>query len=192
MHKKKEPKKIYVASSRRVMLVLMSLSTIYQYMYSSLFSSALGMLPVFGGAMFMSARMAGAFAHTFLSDRHKYLTRRTRVVFCVLTAITLLCSLALIALYPVLWTATPVWLTFAAVLSIALRSVAGRRLIGRRMRRTIGRARLLAFDGAGASGPVGGHGMDFVRQPGCGYRLAAVGRLCCGRRAGALQPVARA
>ena len=123
MHKKKEPKKIYVASSRRVMLVLMSLSTIYQYMYSSLFSSALGMLPVFGGAMFMSARMAGAFAHTFLSDRHKYLTRRTRVVFCVLTAITLLCSLALIALYPVLWTATPVWLTFAAVLSIALRSV---------------------------------------------------------------------
>lgn len=45
MHKKKEPKKIYVASSRRVMLVLMSLSTIYQYMYSSLFSSALGMLP---------------------------------------------------------------------------------------------------------------------------------------------------
>lgn len=45
MRKKKEPKKIYVASSRRVMLVLMSLSTIYQYMYSSLFSSALGMLP---------------------------------------------------------------------------------------------------------------------------------------------------
>lgn len=86
----------------------------------------------------MSARMAGAFAHTFLSDRHKYLTRRTRVVFCVLTAVTLLCRLALIALYPVLWTATPVWLTFAAVLSIALRSVAGRRLIGRRMRRTIG------------------------------------------------------
>ena len=54
------------------------------------------------------------------------------------------------------------------------------------------RARLLAADGAGASGSVGGHGMDFVRQPGCGYRLAAVGRLCRGRRAGALQPVARA
>ena len=53
MRKKSEPKKIYVASSRRVMLVLMSLSTIYQYMYTSLFSSALGMLPVFGGAMFM-------------------------------------------------------------------------------------------------------------------------------------------
>lgn len=40
MRKKKEPKKIYVASSRRVMLVLMSLSTIYQYMYSSLFFPA--------------------------------------------------------------------------------------------------------------------------------------------------------
>ena len=59
MHRKRAEKKKFMASSRRVMLVLMSLSTIYQYMYSSLFSSALGMLPVFGGAMFMSARMAG-------------------------------------------------------------------------------------------------------------------------------------
>lgn len=138
MRKATGPRKIYVASSRRVMLVLMSLSTLYQYMYISLFSSALGMLPVFGGAMFMNARMAGAFAHTFLGDRRRYLTRRMRVLFGVLTGITLICTLALIALYPVLWTAAPVWLTFAAVLFTALRSDAGRRLIGRRMRRTIG------------------------------------------------------
>ena len=131
MRKATGPRKIYVASSRRVMLVLMSLSTLYQYMYISLFSSALGMLPVFGGAMFMNARMAGAFAHTFLGDRRRYLTRRMRVLFGVLTGITLICTLSLIALYPVLWTAAPVWLTFAAVLFIALRSDAGRRLIGR-------------------------------------------------------------
>lgn len=45
MHAYQESRKIYVASSRRVMLVLMSLSNLYQYMYASLFSSALGMLP---------------------------------------------------------------------------------------------------------------------------------------------------
>ena len=102
-----------------------------------------------------------------------------RAVFCVLTAITLLCSLALIALYPVLWTSTPVWLTFTAVLSIALRSGAGRRLIGRRMRRTSARG-LLAADGAGASGSAGRDGLDSVRQPGHDRRLAALGRLCGG------------
>ena len=191
MHKKNEPEKIYVASSRRVMLVLMSLSTIYQYMYTSLFSSALGMLPVFGGAMFMSARMAGAFAHTFLGDRRKYLTRRLRALFCVLTAITLLCSLTLIALYPVLWTSTPVWLTFAAVLSIALRSGAGPAADGPPHAAHHRRAGLLAPHGAGACGPAGGHGLDSLGQPGQRDGLAALGRLCGRRRAGALQPVAR-
>ena len=188
MRKKSEPKKIYVASSRRVMLVLMSLSTIYQYMYTSLFSSALGMLPVFGGAMFMSARMAGAFAHTFLGNRRKYLTRRMRAVFCVLTAITLLCSLALIALYPVLWTSTPVWLTFAAVLSIALRSGAGRRLIGRRMRRTIGARAYWLLTALVHLVPLAA--MAWILS--ANLDLATAWQLWGGRRAGALQPVARA
>ena len=62
MHAYQESRKIYVASSRRVMLVLMSLSNLYQYMYASLFSSALGMLPVLGGAMYMSFSVAGAMA----------------------------------------------------------------------------------------------------------------------------------
>ena len=42
-----------VPASRRMMLVLMSLNSLYQYMYCSLLSSALGMLPVLGGVLFM-------------------------------------------------------------------------------------------------------------------------------------------
>lgn len=138
MHAYQESRKIYVPSSRRVMLVLMSLSNLYQYMYASLFSSALGMLPVLGGAMYMSFSVAGAMAHTLLGDGRKYLTRRMRVAFALITAVMLLCTALLIALYPVLWTAYPVWLTFAMALSVNLRATLGRRLIGRRMRRTVG------------------------------------------------------
>ena len=138
MRSRNDSRRVYVASSRRVMLVQMSLNALYQYMYASLFSSALGLLPVFGGAMFMSARTAGAFGHTFLGGRARYLTKRTRAVFGVLTAVMLLAAVALIALYPVLWTSYPVWLTFAVVLAVVLRSGISRRLLGRRMRRTIG------------------------------------------------------
>ncbi len=138
MHAYQESRKIYVASSRRVMLVLMSLSNLYQYMYASLFSSALGMLPVLGGAMYMSFSVAGAMAHTLFGSGRKYLTPRMRVAFALITAVMLLCSALLITLYPVLWTAYPVWLTFGMALCVSLRATLGRRLTGRRMRGTIG------------------------------------------------------
>ncbi|MCI5957679.1 MAG: hypothetical protein MRZ54_11925, partial [Clostridiales bacterium] len=138
MHAYQESRRIYVASSRRVMLVLMSLSNLYQYMYASLFSSALGMLPVLGGAMYMSFSVAGAMAHTLFGSGRKYLTSRMRVAFALITAVMLLCSALLIILYPVLWTAYPVWLTFGMALCVSLRATLGRRLTGRRMRGTIG------------------------------------------------------
>lgn len=129
---------IYVASSRRLMLVLMSLSTLYQYMYATMLSSALGLLPVFGGAMFMSARVALTMSDTVLGSGRKYLTHRMRMAFLSLSVLMLLCTFALLSLYPVLWTAKSVWITFAVVLVITIRPVLGRRLMARRMRRTLG------------------------------------------------------
>ncbi len=131
--------RLYVASSRRVMLVLMSVSTLYQYLYATLLSSALGLLPVFGGAMFMSASVAGMLGRVLFGQGRRYLTRAMRAAFAVLGSVMLLCALLLLTLYPVMWTAAPVWLTFAAVLVISLRSDACRRLTGRYMRRTIGK-----------------------------------------------------
>lgn len=129
---------IYVASSRRLMLVLMSLSTLYQYMYATMLSSALGLLPVFGGAMFMSARVALTMSDTVLGRGRKYLTHKMQMAFLGLSMLMLLCTFALLSLYPVLWTAKAVWITFAVVLVITIRPVLSRRLTARRMRRTLG------------------------------------------------------
>lgn len=131
-------KPIYVASSRRVMLVMMSLSTLYEYMYATMLSSALGLMPVFGAAMFMSARVVMTLSRTVFGEEKKYLTRRMRAAFTVLTVLMLLCALTLVMLTPVLWRTVGMWLTFAVVLIISVRSQLGRRFTGRRMRRTIG------------------------------------------------------
>lgn len=128
MQQPRDSQEMSVASSRRVMLVLMSLNTLYEYMYCTMLSSALGMLPVFGGAMFMSARVAMTMTHSVFGDGRKYLTRRMRIAFTVITAVMLLCTLTLIALYPVLLSAAPVWIVFAVVLSVSVRAISGRRL----------------------------------------------------------------
>ena len=44
------------AGSRRIMLAMMSLSTLYNYLYSMTVSSALGLTPILGGALWVSAR----------------------------------------------------------------------------------------------------------------------------------------
>lgn len=139
MQSPRDTQEISAASSRRVMLVLMSLSTLYEYMYCTMLSSALGMLPVFGGAMFMTARVAMTMTHFLFGDGRKYLTRGMAVAIAVMTALMLLCALLLVLLYPVLLSTAPVWIVFAVVLAVSLRAVSGRRLTGRRMRRTVGR-----------------------------------------------------
>lgn len=155
MQQPRDSQEMSVASSRRVMLVLMSLNTLYEYMYCTMLSSALGMLPVFGGAMFMSARVAMTMTHSVFGDGRKYLTRRMRIAFTVITAVMLLCTLTLIALYPVLLSAAPVWIVFAVVLSVSVRAIAGRRLTGRRMRRTVGARAYWAFMALSYLAPLG-------------------------------------
>ena len=155
MQQPRDSQEMSVASSRRVMLVLMSLNTLYEYMYCTMLSSALGMLPVFGGAMFMSARVAMTMTHSVFGDGRKYLTRRMRIAFTVITAVMLLCTLTLIALYPVLLSAAPVWIVFAVVLSVSVRAISGRRLTGRRMRRTVGARAYWAFMALSYLAPLG-------------------------------------
>lgn len=138
MHSRLNSRDYYVASSRRVVLVLMTLCTLYEYMYATLLSGALGLLPVFGGAMFLSASVAASMARTLLGQERKYLTHRMRIAMTVLNALMLLGALALLTLYPVWWTDKGVWITFAVVLAISVRTAVGKRLTARRMRRTIG------------------------------------------------------
>ena len=75
------------ASSRRVMLVMMSLPTLYNYLYSMTVSGAYTLSPVFGGALFMSGAAASAYAQTYLGERRKSLTKRMRVLGTLLLAL---------------------------------------------------------------------------------------------------------
>ena len=127
------------ASSRRVMLVMMSPGTLYNYLYSMTVSSTYGLVPILGGALFMSGAVASAYAQTFLGENRKFLTRRMRVAGTLIMVLMLLFSLILFSAYPI-FTSTPVtWALFAVVLALTMRSIIGRRLVGNVMRGGIGR-----------------------------------------------------
>ncbi|MBE0600160.1 MAG: hypothetical protein IH607_00115, partial [Firmicutes bacterium] len=88
------------ASSRRVMLVMMSLPTLYNYLYSMTVSDAYTLSPVFGGALFMTGAAATAYAQTYTGERRKSLTRRTRVLGTLMLALMFLLTLMLWVVYP--------------------------------------------------------------------------------------------
>jgi len=125
------------------MLVMMSLSTLYNYLYSMSVSSAYGLLPVLGGALFMSGAVASTYAQTFLGENRKYLPRRLRVAGTILLVFMLLFSLAVFTIYPVFSVYPSVWALFAVVLALTMRAILGRRLVGNVMRGRIGRTAFL-------------------------------------------------
>jgi len=127
------------ASARRVMLVMMSLSTLYNYLYSMTISSAYGLSPILGGALYMSGTVATAFAQTFLGDNRKYLTRLMRITGTLLLALMLFLSLVIFTLFPVFSAPSRIWALFAVVLALTMRAILGRRLVGMVMLHRINR-----------------------------------------------------
>ena len=121
------------------MLVMMSLSTLYNYLYSMTVSSAYGLLPILGGALFMSGAVASTYAQTFLGENRKYLTRRMRITGTIILIFMLLFSLTVFSIYPIFSTPTRVWALFSVVLALTVRSIIGRRMVGDVMRASIGR-----------------------------------------------------
>ena len=133
------------ASSRRVMLVMMSLSTLYQYLYCMSLSSAYGLPPVLGGALFMSGAVASAYAQTFLGNNRKFLPRRLRIVGTLLLVLMLLLSLTLFAFYPIFSNPPVVWALFTVVLALTVRTILGRRLVRNGMRGRMGRGAFIGL-----------------------------------------------
>lgn len=133
------------ASSRRVMLVMMSLSTLYNYLYSMTVSSTYGLLPILGGALYMSGAVASTYAQTFLGENRKYLNRRMRVTGTLILVLMLLFSLALFSIYPIFSNPPTIWALFTLVLALTMRSIIGRRLVANVMRGRIGKTAFLSF-----------------------------------------------
>ena len=123
-------------TSRQGMLVLMSLNTLYHYMYCMMVSSAFSMTPVIGGALFMSGRVSGELMRRAAGGRRR-LPRGLRIADMTLLVFMLLCNLTLLAIYPFIFRSFAIWGNFAVVQLIILRNAFARRLVARRMRKTI-------------------------------------------------------
>ncbi len=143
MKARTHPERIYTASSRRIMLVLSSLGTMYEYMYCSMLASAMSLAPVYGGALSLSSRMCVTFLRYAFGEGRKYLAKRTRAAFMALLALMLLCLLILLAVYPELITENAAWVTLSVVIAQTFSRMLGRRLVGHRMRRTIAKRAFL-------------------------------------------------
>ncbi len=127
------------ASSRRVMLVMMSLPTLYNYLYSMTVSGAYTLSPVFGGALFMTGAAATAYAQTYTGQRRKSLTRRTRVLGTLLLALMFLLTLMLWVVYPFFSRISHFWELSAVTLVLTVRGVIARGLVGSVMRGRMGK-----------------------------------------------------
>lgn len=126
-------------SPRRVMLVMMSPSTLYNYLYSMAISSACGLLPVLGGALFLSGAVATALAQTFIGENRRCLTRRLRITGTILMGVLLLFSLVLFSIYPVFSAPPGVWALFTVALALTVRAILGQRLVAAVMNARMGR-----------------------------------------------------
>ncbi len=130
------------ASNPKTMLVLMSLSTLYAYMYCMLASGAFSLLPVFGGALFMCGQITLTYFHVFTGANRCFLSKAQRVIGTVLLVVMLLCCLLLLTLNPIQLENGAVWCLFAIAGFLNVRNAGARKLVRRVMR---GRIRKPAF-----------------------------------------------
>lgn len=115
-------------ASRRVMLAMMSLSSLYAFMYCMMACNAFGLLSVFGGALYLCGRVAATLAQIFAGEQKKYLVGKVRALVVSILCGMLLCSLLLLAVYPGQPDEKGVWILFAMVLTLTMRGVLARRL----------------------------------------------------------------
>ncbi|MBQ8536456.1 MAG: hypothetical protein IJ461_03515 [Clostridia bacterium] len=111
----------------------MSFSTLYAYMYCMMVSNALLEMPIFGGALFMSGRVSAIYFEIFTGPGKMILPRRMRWIGPVALGFLMLCNLALLMFYPATIESAAVWILFAMVLSIFIRSAISRQLISLRV-----------------------------------------------------------
>ncbi|MDO5021804.1 MAG: hypothetical protein Q4E07_00515 [Eubacteriales bacterium] len=113
-----------------VSLLMPSLITLYNFIFCILASNALTQRPIFGGALFIAAQVAGlASKYIFDRSRREILGKKERIIIYTLTVICFLFSIALILFYPKQSALPSAWVLFAIVLATWLRSVTLNRLI---------------------------------------------------------------
>ncbi len=116
--------------ARDISLLMPSLITLYNFIFCILASNALTQKPIFGGALFMVAQVAGlAGKYIFSHSYRNLLNKKERVIVYVLTLLCFFASIALILFYPKRSVLPEAWVVFAISLATWLRSLGLSRLI---------------------------------------------------------------
>ncbi len=134
-----------IARTRSAMMTLMSLSTLYAFMYSMLVSKALVSMPIFGGALFMSGQAAAVFFRGYAEESRTYISLRTRWLAPIMLTMLLLSNFFLLMIYPITLENPAVWILFAIVLGITMRGTLCRRVLRRYVNGRLSKERFLVF-----------------------------------------------
>ncbi len=112
--------------------LIISLSSMYAYIYCLLVSNTLTSLPIFGGALFMCFQVASDFFTTCMGSASRILPAGIRKVRVSVLILLLLMNLFLIVIYPMTYPSEHVWLVMAVVLAMQVRDMLAKRVIRQR------------------------------------------------------------
>ena len=143
-----------IARTRSAMMTLMSLSNLYAFMYCMLVSESLVLMPIFGGALFMSGRAAAVFFQSYTGESRKFTSLRSRWLGPVMLSILLFSNFLLLMIYPISLDNPAVWILFAIVLGITMRGILCRRIMRRYVNRQLERRRFLLLTGVCHAAPA--------------------------------------
>lgn len=109
--------------------ILGAMSGLFGYIFCMLASQDLVDMPIFGGALYMCARVAVAFYGTFDKKRSAYLPPKVQGWRRVLLIVLLFLNLCVVVLYPIRLDDPDLWVLFALVVVMLLRDVLTMRLV---------------------------------------------------------------
>ena len=113
--------------------ILLSLWNLYTYIYCMLTSQALVEMSIFGGALYMSARVSAVFFQTYTGDARYRLPERERRWRTAILALLLLMSFSVFVIYPSRLDNPSLWMLFALVICLTVRDSFTNRLLQRGM-----------------------------------------------------------
>jgi len=106
-----------------------ALGDLYAYIFCMLASQLLVDMPIFGGALFMSMRVAAAFYGSFQKEKTAFLLPRVQRWRRVLLVLLLLLNMCIMVVYPNQLNDPQLWVVFALVLGMFLRDAGVQRLV---------------------------------------------------------------
>ncbi|MBQ8313090.1 MAG: 1-acyl-sn-glycerol-3-phosphate acyltransferase [Clostridia bacterium] len=106
-----------------------AMGDLYAYIFCMLISKMLVDMPIFGGALYMSSRVATAFYGTFMREHSAYLPARVQGWRRAMLVLLLLVNLCVLVIYPNQLDSPSLWILFALVLVMLLRDAFTLRLV---------------------------------------------------------------